>query len=82
MVLKERIVFDVCCCEHQMFAHYLYEYRKGLRNLVLYTTSAPNRDAIEKRLKAEDISFYVQEVNQTKINIFFGDRRCIEVSSR
>jgi hypothetical protein len=63
----------------KVFAHYIQEYKKGLRDLVLYTTKISNRDAIEKRLKRERIEYYIQEVNKTKINIFFGNSVCIEV---
>ena len=69
----------LCSYEHDMFAHHLYEYKKGLRSLVLYTTSASSRDQIERRLKTENVDYYIQEVSGTKINVFFGDRRCIDI---
>ena len=62
-----------------VFAHHLQEYKKGLRALVLHTTKASKRDAIEQRLKRELIDYYIQEVNGTKINVFFGNFICIEV---
>ena len=63
----------------KVFIHHIQEYKKGLRTLVLHTTKALNRDAIEKRLKRERIDYYIQEVNGTKINVFFGNPVCIEV---
>jgi len=63
----------------KVFAHYIQEYKRGLRDLVLYTTKRSNRDAIEKRLKREMIEYYIQEVNKTKINVFFGNSICIAV---
>ena len=65
--------------EYQMFAHHLYEYRRGLRNLVLYTINLPYRDVVEKRLETENVDYYVQQVNETKVNVFFGDRRCVDI---
>lgn len=62
-----------------VFAHQLQEYKKGLRALVLHTTKASKRDAIEKRLKREMIDYYIQKVNGAKINVFFGNFICIEV---
>jgi len=62
-----------------VFTHHLQGYKKGLRTLVLHTTKASNRDAIEKRLEREMIDYYIQEVNETKINVFFGDSTCIDV---
>lgn len=63
----------------EVFIHHIQEYKKGLRTLVLYTTKASNRDAIEKRLKREMIDYYIQKVNGTKINVFFGNSVCIDV---
>ncbi len=62
-----------------VFIHHIQEYKKGLRTLVLHTTKASNRDAIEKRLKRERIDYYIQTVNGTKINVFFGNSICIDV---
>lgn len=63
----------------EVFTHHIQEYKKGLRALVLYTTKASNRDAIEKRLKRERIEYYIQKVNGTKINVFFGNPICVSV---
>ena len=62
-----------------MFTHHIQEYKKGLRALVLYTTKASNRDAIEERLTRERIDYHIQEVNGTKINVFFGNPICVAV---
>ncbi len=63
----------------KILAHYLYEYKKGLRNLVLYTGSVKEKNVIEKKLKMENISYHIQKVNGTKMNVFFGDSVCVEV---
>ena len=33
----------------EVFIHHIYEYEKGLRNLILHTTSATNREKIEEQ---------------------------------
>ena len=63
----------------EVFIHHIQEYSKGLRALVLYTTKASNRDGIEKRLKREMIDYYIQKINGTKINVFFGNSICVAV---
>jgi len=63
----------------ELFTHHLFEYKKGLRTLVLHTTKVSNRDAIERRLEREMIDCYIQAVNGTKINVFFGNSICIDV---
>ena len=63
----------------QIFDHHIYEYRKGLRRLVLHTTHADRRLHIEEKLNKTGISYIVDKVSDTKINVFFGDALCIEV---
>ncbi|MEA2051712.1 MAG: DUF2023 family protein [Euryarchaeota archaeon] len=62
-----------------VFTHHLLEYKKGLRTLVLHTTKVSNRDAIKKKLERAMIAHYIQTVNRTKINVFFGHSICIDV---
>ena len=38
----------------RIFAHHLYEYKKGLRNLALYTGNTEEKEAIEKKLKKRE----------------------------
>jgi hypothetical protein len=62
-----------------VFDHNLYEYKKGLRNLAIYTTSLKYKDKIEERLRKEGLDYFMQHTNGGKINIFFGARECIEL---
>ena len=62
-----------------IFDHHLYEYKKGLRGLVLHTGNIKEKNIIEKRLKRENISYYIQKINSIKINVFFGDDKCIKI---
>ncbi len=50
-----------------VFNHHLYEYKKGLRSLVLHTGNIKEKNIIEKRLKRENISYYIKKVNSAKI---------------
>ncbi len=62
-----------------IFNHHIYEYKKGLRRLVLYTGSTESRELMIDRLKRSEISFHIVNVSLNKINCFFGDLACIEV---
>ena len=62
-----------------VFNHHLYEYKRGLRNLILHTTKGSDQGCIEKRLQDENIGYLITKVNSSKINVFFGHRLCIEV---
>lgn len=61
-----------------VFAHNLYEYKKGLRDLVLHTTKKSEREYIEHKLNSEGIDYIICE-NSNNINVFFGNKYCIEV---
>jgi hypothetical protein len=63
----------------QVFYHHIYEYKKGLRNLVLTTEKQEHRAHIEDRLKGNKIDYVIQDVNPQKINVFFGAKDCVEV---
>ncbi len=64
---------------HQVFLHHIYEYKKGLRNLVLHTMNIEERDSAEQLLKRKDISYMIQTVSESKINIFFGAEVCVNI---
>ncbi len=66
-------------CDLKVFHHHIYEYKKGIRNLILTTEKAIYKEHIETRLTHENIDFVVQEVNTNKINVFFGAKDCVDV---
>lgn len=63
----------------KVLSHHIYEYKKGLRHLVLHTLDANLRFEAEAKLRQRNISYVIRQVTETKINIFFGDEACIEV---
>ena len=65
-----------------LFNNYLYEYKKGLRNLALYTGRSEEEDMAVRKLKNGNIAHYIHRVNGNKINIFFGDAECVNIIER
>ncbi len=63
----------------EIFCHHLYEFEKGLRDLILYTGKKENKELIESKLKNRNIAYYIVDVNEYKINVFFGDKYALEV---
>ncbi len=59
--------------------HHIYEYEKGIRNLVLHTLTQKYREEAEELLSKKNIAYVIYEVSSEKINIFFGNTNCIEV---
>ncbi len=63
----------------QILNHHIYEYNKGLRSLVLFTTSSERQSETEELLTSKGISYCFAEVNAEKVNVFFGDEVCIKI---
>jgi len=63
----------------EVFIHHIYEYEKGLRNMILHTTKAENRKLAEEKLRRKNIPYVIYEIPMNKINIFFGNESCINV---
>jgi len=65
--------------ELRIFLNHIYEFKKGIRNMVLYTMSKDYQDFAVKRLKNQGISYQIQEVGTNKINLYFGKPECMAV---
>ena len=65
--------------DFKVMAHLIYEYKKGLRQLALITIPTDNRHNAEQMLSAKGMDYIIQEVDKDKINIFFGDSRCLRI---
>jgi len=66
----------------QVFVHHIYEYEKGLRNLVLHTTSQDNLEMIQMKLSKRKINYKIYKTKNDKLNVFFGAKECIEVINK
>lgn len=63
----------------KVFYHHIYEYRKGLRNLILHTVSAEHQGQIEDRLSRGGIAYKIYPLTNGNINVFFGARECVDI---
>ncbi|HOF33401.1 MAG TPA: DUF2023 family protein [Spirochaetota bacterium] len=63
----------------QVFLHHIYEYQKGLRNLILHTLSKNLENQAVTRLEKLKIPYFVQNVSDSKINLFFGEKNCVDI---
>ena len=69
---------DINPSELKVFLNHLYELKKGVRQMVLYTTNKKYEDFAVRRLKSQHIKFIIQSVDKERINLFFGKPECIE----
>ncbi len=70
---------DFRSADLQILIHHIYEYKKGIRNLVLHTMNKDEQDKAEVLLKQRGMHYLIRIVNNEKINIFFGNPDCIQV---
>ena len=69
---------DINPVELKVFLNHIYELKKGVRQMVLYTTNKRYEDFTVKRLRSQRIKFVIQPVDDERINLFFGKAECIE----
>lgn len=63
----------------RVFYHHIYEFKKGIRNLILTTEKSSYRQPIEHRLQKENIDYVIHDVDKNKINVYFGEKSCVDV---
>ncbi len=66
--------------EMKLFSNHVYELSKGVRHLVLYTIPKKFEDITTRRLRSQNIDYFVQEVHGGKINLFFGRSECVKAA--
>ncbi|MFR9527922.1 MAG: DUF2023 family protein [Rikenellaceae bacterium] len=66
--------------EMKVFSNHVYELSKGVRHLVLYTIPKKFEAITTRRLKSQNIDYFVQEVHGGKINLFFGRNECVKAA--
>jgi hypothetical protein len=57
----------------------IYEFKKGIRPLFLHTFNKECINRIILRLEHNNIDFFCLPINEKRINIFFGEKECIEI---
>lgn len=65
--------------EFKVLSNYIYEFKKGVRNLVLYTMDVRHEEMASRRLEGAGIEYLTQRVNDRNVNFYFGDPECLDV---
>ncbi|MBO4806676.1 MAG: DUF2023 family protein [Paludibacteraceae bacterium] len=63
--------------EFMVLSNHIYEYKKGVRNLVLYTLDNRYKEMVCERLESQKIDYLVQPVNDKNVNVYFGEPVCL-----
>lgn len=66
----------------RVFYHLIYEYKKGVRDLMLCTLTADTEEKVIWKLEKNAISYRIQRLKNGNINVFFGKAECLNVANR
>lgn len=64
--------------EMKVLMNHIYEYEKGVRQMVLYTFNSQYLDFAVRRLQHRHISYVVQPAGEGSVNLFFGRKECMD----
>ncbi|MGI6794414.1 DUF2023 family protein [Bacteroides sp. KG68] len=68
---------DILPADLKVFLNHVYEFKKGVRRMVLYTVNRKYEEFATARLRNQKIEYLIQPVDKNKINLFFGRAECI-----
>ncbi len=81
MKIENIIDFKKMNSDLRVFNHHIYEYKKGLRLLILTTEKKEYKEKIIHRLNQMNVDYVISDLknDNNKINVFFGDASCVQI---
>jgi Protein of unknown function (DUF2023) len=64
----------------QIFQHHIYEFKKGVRDMILCTLPGGKEDFVKQKLEKNNICYMIQKLKNGNINVFFGKEECLVVA--
>lgn len=74
----DAIITEILPPDMKVLMNHIYEYKKGVRQMVLFTFNKRYENYATARLKRQNISYILQPVCNDRINLFFGRKQCLE----
>jgi len=62
----------------KVLMNHIYEYQKGVRQMVLFTFNKKYEQYAITRLEHQNIPYFIQPVGNDRLNLFFGRRECLD----
>lgn len=72
------IITEILPPDMKVLMNHIYEYKKGVRRMVLFTFNKRYEGYATARLQRQNISYILQPVGNDRINLFFGRKECLE----
>ena len=67
--------------EMKVLMNHIYEYQKGVRQMVLFTCSKEYEPFVTQRLSRQNIDYVMQPAGRNNINFYFGRKECLNAIS-
>lgn len=64
--------------EMMVLTNHIYEYKKGVRRMVLFTINEKYKEVAVARLKRQNIKYLIRPVGNGYLNLFFGRKECLD----
>lgn len=62
----------------KVLMNHIYEFKKGVRKMVLFTFNKKYEEFALDRLKRQNINYIIQPVGNDRMNLFFGKKECMD----
>ena len=64
--------------ELKVLMNHIYEYKKGVRRMILFTCNRRYEAFATQRLSRQAIDYVVQPAGKENVNVYFGRRECLD----
>lgn len=61
----------------KVLMNHIYEYKKGVRRMVLFTFNKKYEDFVIRRLESQNIKYVIQPAGNNSLNMYFGREECL-----
>lgn len=62
----------------KVLVNHIYEFKKGVRRMVLFTFNKRYEQFAVTRLQHQNISYVIQPVGNDRLNLFLGKKECLD----
>lgn len=64
--------------EMRVLMNHIYEYKKGVRRMILFTCNRRYEAFATNRLCRQSIDYVVQPAGKENVNVYFGRKECLD----
>ena len=68
----------VLSSEMRVLMNHIYEYKKGVRRMILFTCNRRFEQQACRRLCNQSIDYVLQPAGKDNVNVYFGRRECLD----